>query len=106
MGRNASCSSSWRGSPGSERRRPSFQSDLPEYESLDSQVLGVSIDVPDAQQAFAEKLGLTYPFLSDFSRGTVKTYGVIVDDLNPAYFRMARRAYVVLDTQGRGATRG
>jgi peroxiredoxin len=53
-----------------------------------------------AQQAFAEKLGLTYPLLSDFSRETVKKYGVMYDDPNSAYFRMARRAYFVIDKQG------
>ncbi len=74
--------------------------DLPKYESLDTQVLGVSVDVLGALQAFAEKLGLTYPLLSDFSRETVKKYGVMVDDPNSAYFRMAKRAYVVIDKQG------
>jgi peroxiredoxin len=75
--------------------------DLPKYESLDTQVLGVSTDVLGAQQAFAEKLGLTYPLLSDVSRDTVKQYGVMDDDPNSAYFRLAKRAYVVIDTQGR-----
>ena len=53
-----------------------------------------------AQQAFAEKLGLTYPLLSDFSRDTVKKYGVMYDDPNEARFRMAKRAYFVIDKQG------
>jgi peroxiredoxin len=74
--------------------------DLPKYESLDTQVLGVSVDVLGALQAFAEKLGLTYPLLSDFSRETVKKYGVMYDDPNSAYFRMAQRAYFVIDKQG------
>jgi glutaredoxin-dependent peroxiredoxin len=74
--------------------------DLPKYESLDTQVLGVSVDVLGALQAFAEKLGLTYPLLSDFSRDTVKKYGVMYDDPNSAYFRMAQRAYFVIDKQG------
>ena len=74
--------------------------DLPKYESLDTQVLGVSVDVPGALQAFAEKLGLTYPLLSDFSRDTVKKYGVMYDDPNSAYFRMAQRAYFIIDKQG------
>jgi peroxiredoxin len=74
--------------------------DLPKYESLDTQVLGVSVDVLGALQAFAEKLGLTYPLLSDFSRDTVKKYGVMNDDPNSAYFRMAQRAYLVIDKQG------
>ena len=74
--------------------------DLPKYESLDTQVLGVSVDVPGALQAFAEKLGLTYPLLSDFSRDTFKKYGVMYDDPNEARFRMAKRAYIVIDKQG------
>ena len=74
--------------------------DLPKYESLDTQVLGVSVDVPGALQAFAEKLGLTYPLLSDFSRETVKKYGVMYDNPNDARFRMSKRAYFVIDKQG------
>jgi peroxiredoxin len=77
-----------------------FQLDLPKYESLDTQVLGVSVDVPGALRAFADSLGLTYPLLSDFSRDTVKKYGVMYDDPNDARFRMARRAYLVIDKQG------
>ncbi len=74
--------------------------DLPKYESLDTQVLGVSTDVAAALKAFAEKMGFTYPLLSDFSRDTVKKYGVMVDDPNSAYFRMAKRAYFLIDKQG------
>jgi glutaredoxin-dependent peroxiredoxin len=74
--------------------------DLPKYESLDTQVLGVSVDVLGALQAFAEKLGLTYPLLSDFSRDTVKKYGIMVSDPNSAYYRMAQRSYFVIDKQG------
>ncbi len=74
--------------------------DLPKYESRDTQVLGVSVDVVGALQAFAEKLGLTYPLLSDFSRDTVKKYGVMDEDQNSARFRMAKRTYFIIDKQG------
>jgi peroxiredoxin len=74
--------------------------DLPKYESLNTQVLGASTDVVEALQAFAEKLGLTYPLLSDFSRETVKRYGVMVDDPHAASFRLAQRAYVIIDRHG------
>ena len=53
-----------------------------------------------ALQAFAEKLNLTYPLLSDFSRETVRKYGLMVDDPHSASFRLAQRAYVVIDQQG------
>ena len=63
-------------------------------------MLGVSVDHIGAQQAFAEKMGLTYPLLDDFSRDTVRKYGVM--DTNPAsaYFRYAKRAYFIIDKQG------
>jgi peroxiredoxin len=38
--------------------------------------------------------------LSDVSRDTVKQYGVMDEDPNSAYFRLAKRAYVVIDHQG------
>jgi peroxiredoxin (alkyl hydroperoxide reductase subunit C) len=74
--------------------------DLSKYESLDTQVLGVSVDVIGALQAFAEKMGFTYPLLSDFSRDTVTKYGVMYDDPKSAYFRMAQRAYFIIDKEG------
>jgi peroxiredoxin len=63
-------------------------------------VLGVSVDHIGAQKAFAEKLGLTYPLVDDFSRDIVKKYGVMDDNPNSAFFRHAKRAYVIIDKQG------
>jgi peroxiredoxin len=74
--------------------------DLPKYESLDTQVLGVSVDHIGAQQAFAEKLGLTYPLLDDFSRDTVKRYDVMETNPDSAFFRYAKRAYFLIDKAG------
>jgi peroxiredoxin len=67
---------------------------------LDTQVLGVSVDHIGAQQAFAEKMGLTYPLLDDFSRDTVQRYGVMDTNPDSAYFRYAKRAYFIIDKQG------
>jgi peroxiredoxin len=74
--------------------------DLPKYESLDTQVLGVSVDHIGAQKAFAEKLGLTYPLLDDFSRDIAKKYGVLDENPSSAFFRYAKRAYFIIDRQG------
>jgi peroxiredoxin len=63
-------------------------------------VLGVSVDHIGAQKAFAEKLGLTYPLLDDFSRDIVKNYGAMDDNPNSGYFRYAKRAYFIIDKQG------
>lgn len=77
-----------------------FQLDLPKYESLDTQVLGVSVDHIGAQKAFAEKLGLTYPLLDDFSRDTTRKYGVLDEDPKSGSFHYAKRSYFFIDKQG------
>ena len=74
--------------------------DLPKYESLDTQVLGVSVDHIGAQKAFAEKLGLTYPLLDDFSRDMAKKYGVLDSNPQSGSYWYAKRSYFVIDKQG------
>jgi thioredoxin-dependent peroxiredoxin len=58
------------------------------------------VDHIGAQKAFAEKLGLTYPLVDDFSRDIVKKYGVMDDNPNSSFFRYAKRAYAIIDKQG------
>jgi peroxiredoxin len=61
--------------------------------SGDVQVLGVSVDSLWSHRAFAEKLGVKYPLLSDFHpKGEVaKKYGVYLDEKGIA----ARTAFIV-----------
>jgi peroxiredoxin len=84
-----------------------FQLDLPKFEAANAQVLGVSVDFNDANIAWAEKLGLTYPLLSDMRRQTSKAYGALYDDpaladdpkTMPRYLR-SQRAWFVIDKEG------
>jgi peroxiredoxin len=41
----------------------------------------VTVDLNDANKAWVEKMGVTYPFLSDRDRVVTKAYGIIYDDL-------------------------
>ena len=43
-----------------------FVNDLKQFEKLDAQVLGLSVDSVWAHKAFAEKMGINYPLLADF----------------------------------------
>jgi peroxiredoxin len=69
--------------------------------------LGVSVDFNDANIAWAEKLGLTYPLLSDVQRQLSKSYEVLYDDPEmandpkkiPIYLR-SKRAFFVIDKEG------
>ncbi len=67
----------------------------------------MSVDFNDANKAWAEKLGLSYPLLSDVRRQMAKAYGVLFDDPKmaedpqqiPRYLR-AKRAWFVIDKEG------
>jgi peroxiredoxin len=64
------------------------------------------VDFLDANRAWAEKLGVTYPLLSDGSRGMLRAYESLNEDPEMAksnrvgvYLR-AKRAWFVVDKQG------
>ena len=49
-----------------------FVNDLKQFEQLNAQVLGLSVDSVWSHKAFAEKMGIHYPLLADFNpRGAV-----------------------------------
>jgi len=61
-----------------------FQQNLQKLEASDTQVLGVSMDSPFANKAFADQIGVTFPLLSDWGGETTRTYGVFVDEYKAA----------------------
>lgn len=69
--------------------------------------MGVSVDFNDANVAWAEKLGLTYPLLSDLRRQVSKSYDVLFDDpamandpKKIAIYLRSKRAFFVIDKEG------
>ena len=59
-------------------------------------VLGVSVDSHWANTAFAERLGLSFPLLSDFHRKASAAYGVLNEERG-----FSERGVFVVDRQGR-----
>jgi peroxiredoxin Q/BCP len=43
-------------------------------------LFAISVDPPDTNRQFAQKLGLDYPLLSDPTKRTAKAYGVVDED--------------------------
>jgi peroxiredoxin len=74
-----------------------FRDDLTQFQNLNAQVLGISVDSTWAHKAFAEKLGLQFPLLADFNpKGAVADkYGLYLADRG-----IAARAVVVIDKEG------
>jgi glutaredoxin-dependent peroxiredoxin len=62
--------------------------------------VGISSDFQPAQQAWAEKMGLTFPLLSDVSRQTLEAYGFLETDPKNRLYRYSKRAYVIIDKGG------
>jgi peroxiredoxin len=78
-----------------------FRDSLARFNDLHAQVVGVSVDTPYAQKAFADANGLNFPLLSDFNREAVRAFDV--QDLNWAGGLLpgvAMRSVFVLDGNG------
>src|SRR6202045_2401969 len=56
-----------------------FQKNPKPLEAADTQVLGVSMDSPFANKAFADQVGVTFPLLSDWGGELTRKYGLYVD---------------------------
>jgi peroxiredoxin len=74
--------------------------DLTAYNSLDAEVLGISVDTLFTLKKFKEEQGLNFRLLSDFNKTAARSYGALYED----YFGMhgvAKRAAFLIDKQGR-----
>jgi peroxiredoxin len=79
----------------------SFRDSLAKLNSLDAQVVGVSVDSPFANKAFADQNRLEFPLLSDYTREVSKKYaGVHEDFFGLKGYAVAKRAVYVLDKKG------
>lgn len=78
-----------------------FRDSLAQFSTLNARVVGISVDSPYAQKAFADANGLNFPLLSDFNREAVRAFGI--EDPNWAGGLMpgvAMRSVFVLDQDG------
>jgi peroxiredoxin len=73
-----------------------FQQNLQKLEAADTQVLGVSMDSPFANKAFADQIGVTFPLVSDWGGGVTREYGVYVDE-----YKAARRINFLIGKDGK-----
>ena len=76
-----------------------FQHLLEEFQAAGAEVLAVSVDSVFSHKAFAEKLGLEFPLLSDFNREVIERYGVAYDEVL-GLKKVAKRAVFVIDPSG------
>lgn len=77
-----------------------FVNDMKNFDTLDAEVLGISVDSVWSHKAYAEKMGIKYPLLADFQpRGAVgEKFGVFLSDKG-----ITGRSIFVIDKQGKVA---
>jgi len=73
-----------------------FQQNLKKLEAVDTQVLGVSMDSPFSNKAFADQIGVTFPLLSDWGGDTTRKYGIYLDK-----YKAARRVNFLIGKDGK-----
>ncbi|HWF02513.1 MAG TPA: redoxin domain-containing protein [Candidatus Angelobacter sp.] len=73
-----------------------FQENLKKLEAADTQVLGISMDSPFSNAAWAEKINVTFPLLSDWGGDITKKYG-LYDEKR----KIGRRVNFLIDKDGK-----
>ena len=62
--------------------------------------MGVSADPVAKLEDFTKENRVKHSLLSDFGRKMLPAYGVMVTDAKSPMYRLAKRAYFILDRQG------
>ncbi len=74
---------------------------IDQFNSMNAQVIGITVDGPFAQKAWTDQNNVNYPFLSDFGREVINQYGVAFQNLAGVEgYEVANRAVLVLDQDG------
>jgi peroxiredoxin len=85
-------------SPTCTQEHVCFVNDIKNFDSLDAEVLGVSVDSVWSHKAYAEKMGIKYSLLADFHpKGAMsEKYGVYLGDKG-----ITGRSIFIIDKQGK-----
>lgn len=83
------------------REMCSFRDSAQPLIDLGAQVVGISVNDPFTNKAFADSNGLPFPILSDYTRETVKKYNVFHDNFAGLKgYTAAKRSVFILDEAG------
>jgi peroxiredoxin len=78
-----------------------FRDSMSRLVDLNAQVVGISVNDPFSNKAFAEKNRLPFPVLSDYNREVIKQYDVeLFDFAGLKGYTVAKRSIFILDEEG------
>jgi peroxiredoxin len=71
------------------------------FNNLNAQIVGVSVDSPFANKVFATQNNLQFPLLSDYTREVSKQYGGVYEDFaGITGYIASKRAVFIIDANG------
>jgi glutaredoxin-dependent peroxiredoxin len=78
-----------------------FRDAMSNFNNLHAQVVGISVDSPFANKAFAMQNNLQFPLLSDYTREVCKQYGGVHEDFAGLKgYTASKRAVFIVDANG------
>jgi len=78
-----------------------FRDSMQVLNSLNAQIVGISVNDPFTNKAFAEANKLQFPILSDYTRDTIRKFNVFHEDFAGLKgYVAAKRSVFVLDSNG------
>ena len=78
----------------------SFQQKLPEFDARGIRIVGISVDSPEINRRQSQKLGYTFPLLSDPKAEVIRRYDVLHRGAGPKGTDIARPAEFLVDSSG------
>jgi peroxiredoxin len=79
-----------------------FQQNIGKLEAADTQVLGVSMDSPFSNFAFAQQNGVNFPLLGDWGGEVTRKYGLAKkENVEGVSMETGRRATFLIDKSGK-----
>ena len=77
-----------------------MRDNLKKYESLNAQILAISVDSVFTLEKFKELQGYNFPLLSDFNKKVSKAYGSLYADFAFGMKGVSKRSSFVIDKEG------
>lgn len=78
----------------------SIRDNISQYESLDAQVLAISVDSLFTLEQFKKMEGYNFPLLSDFNKEVSRAYGSLYEDFVLDMKGVSKRSAFLIDKKG------
>ena len=78
----------------------SFQSRLADFDARGIRVVAISVDTPEINRPHRQRLGVTFPLLSDPKAGAIRRYDLLHAGASPEHADIARPGEFLVDSTG------